>query len=321
MKLGEKQQYLEFEKPLAELESQIIKLEKVAGEKITDEVDALRNQLQELREKIFSNLDPHQILQLARHPNRPYTLDYVKELGQSWIELHGDRSGFDDHAIVGGLLELEPGLTVMLVGTEKGRGIKEKQLRNFGMPNPSGYKKAQRLFKHAERFGFPILTLIDTPGAYPGLEAEAFGQAGVIAQSIQQMSELEVPILAVITGEGGSGGALALAVADRILMLEYAVYSVISPEGCAAILWRTRERTAKAAKSLRITSRQLKELGLIDQIIPESVGGAHHDLQETGLNLKLSIKSQLKALCQIPIADLVAQRQAKFRSFGAFLSD
>ncbi|MFN5539681.1 MAG: acetyl-CoA carboxylase carboxyltransferase subunit alpha [Candidatus Melainabacteria bacterium] len=313
---------LDFEKPLITLLQEIDKLEQSSSKDERQEVklsiNGLKEQFFELRERIYSNLEPHQRLQIARHPERPYTLDFVKDLGTNWIELHGDRSGHDDGAIVGGLLELEPGLTVVVVGNEKGRGIKEKQRCNFGMPQPSGYKKALRLFKHAENFGLPIITLIDTPGAYPGLEAEANGQSGAIAVNIQEMTNLKVPVIAIITGEGGSGGALALAVANRVLMLEHAVYSVISPEGCAAILWRTREKSADAANALKITSNDLLNLKLIDEIIPEAQGGAHNNYSQTSANIKKSILSHLGILLKMSPEELKEEKMNKFRNYGAF---
>jgi acetyl-CoA carboxylase carboxyl transferase subunit alpha len=309
---------LDFEKPLVALLSEINKLEESSVDGCDDLIDGLKKQFYELRERIYTNLNSHQRLQIARHPERPYTLDLVKTLGTNWIELHGNRQGQDDAAIVGGLLELEPGLTVVIVGTEKGRGIKEKQKRNFGMPQPSGYQKALRLFKHAETFDLPIITLIDTPGAYPGLEAEATGQSGAIAKNIQEMAGLKVPVIAVITGEGGSGGALALAVANRVLMLENSVYSVISPEGCAAILWRTRDKSPDAANSLKITASELLNLKLVDEIIPEAPGGAHSNYIQTSLNLKQALLRNIKALQALSADELSRDRLQKFRNYGAF---
>jgi acetyl-CoA carboxylase carboxyl transferase subunit alpha len=310
---------LDFEKPLVALLNEINKLEESTGNAdCNDLIDGLKKQFYELRERIYSNLNAHQRLQLARHPERPYTLNFVQDLGQNWVELHGNRLGEDDSAIVAGLLELEPGLTIVVVGTEKGRGIKDKQKRNFGMPQPAGYQKAMRLFKHAESFNLPIVTLIDTPGAYPGLEAEANGQSRAIAWNIQEMSNLTVPVIAVITGEGGSGGALALAVANRVLMLENAVYSVISPEGCAAILWRTRDKSQDAANALKITADDLLKLGLIDEIVPEAAGGAHTDYAQTTLNLKQSILKHLNELSKLSAEELQKDKLNKFRNFGSF---
>ncbi len=309
---------LELEKPLISLMKQIEELENSTAGNYDDAIDRMKSEFYQLKERIYANLDAHQKLQIARHPQRPYILDFVKYLGKNWIELHGDRAGHDDNAIVGGLLELEPNLTVMVVGNEKGRDIKEKQKRNFGMPQPTGYAKALRLFKHANSFGFPIVTLIDTPGAYPGLEAEALGQSRAIAYNIQEMFNLEVPIISVITGEGGSGGALALAVANKVLMLEYSVYSVISPEGCAAILWRTRDKSPEAAKALKITAQDLLKLKLIDEIIPEPSGGSHNSAEEAANNLKKAIMQNLKELMSLTPPELKENRQDKFRNFGVF---
>jgi acetyl-CoA carboxylase carboxyl transferase subunit alpha len=310
---------LELEKPLISLMKQIEELERssVAGN-YDDAIARLKNEFYQLKNRIYANLDAHQKLQIARHPQRPYTLDFVKYLGQNWIELHGDRAGHDDGAIVGGLLELEANLTVLVVGNNKGRDIKEKQKCNFGMPQPTGYAKALRLFRHANNFGFPIITLIDTPGAYPGLEAEALGQSRAIAHNIQEMFNLEVPIISVITGEGGSGGALALAVANKVLMFEHSVYSVISPEGCAAILWRTREKSAEAAKALKITAQDLLELKLIDEIITEPSGGSHNSVEEISANLKKTLLQNLKELMNLKPFELKEKRRDKFRNFGVF---
>lgn len=309
---------LDFEKPLEDLLGKIYELESSEVKGCEDIIERMKKEFQELKDRIYNNLEPHQRLQIARHPDRPYTLDYVKELGENWVELHGDRCGHEDKAIVGGLLQIN-GQTVVVVGTEKGRGIKEKQKRNFGMPQPGGYTKAKRLFKHAEDFGLPILTLIDTPGAYPGLEAEARGQSRAIADSIQYMSELKVPIIAVITGEGGSGGALALGVANRVLMLEHSVYSVISPEGCAAILWRTREKASEAAKALKITAKDLLGLGLIDEIIPEPPGGAHTNKTSIIDSVKNTVCKHLQELSKLSGDELKKIRKEKFRNYGAHL--
>jgi acetyl-CoA carboxylase carboxyl transferase subunit alpha len=309
---------LEFEKPLEELNRKILEFEASSVAGCGDVIDRMKQEFTVLKDRIYDNLEPHQKLQIARHPDRPYTLDYVKELGSNWIELHGDRCGEEDKAIVGGLLVLHNGQTVVVVGTEKGKGIKEKQKRNFGMPQPGGYAKAKRLFKHAQDFNLPIITLIDTPGAYPGLEAEARGQSRAIADNIQYMSGLEVPIIAIITGEGGSGGALALGVANKVLMLEHSVYSVISPEGCAAILWRTREKASEAAKALRITASELLKLGLVDEILPEPAGGAHTNKSLVAETLIKAIEKYLNDLSKLKPSELKSQRQAKFRAYGAF---
>lgn len=312
---------LELEKPLMSLLKQINELESSTGLNCDQEIGKLKKVFYELRERIYSSLDSHQKLQIARHPERPYTLNFVKLIGENWIELHGDRAGSDDGAIVGGLIELEPGLTAVVVGNDKGRGIKDKQKRNFGMPQPSGYAKALRLFKHADSFGLPIITLIDTPGAYPGLEAEANGQSRAIAYNIQEMAGLKVPIISVITGEGGSGGALAVAVANRVVMLEHAVYSVISPEGCAAILWRTRDKSPVAANALKISAQDLLKLGLIDDIIIEPPGGAHTNTEEVALSLKQSLIRHLKELKGKNPEQLKEERISKFRNYGAYVDN
>jgi acetyl-CoA carboxylase carboxyl transferase subunit alpha len=310
---------LDFEKPLVSLLQQIHTIEQADHEKYQPILSKLKQQLYELREQVYKNLEPHQKLQIARHPDRPYPLDYVEALGSSWLEMHGDRAGSDDAAIVGGLLELDEGRPIMLVGTEKGRNIRDKQRRNFGMPQPSGYRKALRLFRHAHAFGLPIVTLIDTPGAYPGVEAEAYGQSHAIAENLKAMFDLGVPVLSIITGEGGSGGALGLAVANRVLMLEHSVYSVISPEGCAAILWRTREASAKAAKALRITAPELKKLGLVDDIVTEAAGAAHNDKEGTAHNLRQALLTHLQELERSSPTELREERKRKFRNYGAFL--
>lgn len=313
---------LDFEKPLMTLSSQISELEAIANkDEYKETMESLRKQFIELKKQIYSNLDAPQKLQIARHPSRPYTLEFVKYLGEDWVELHGDRAGADDKAIVGGLLKLTPEQTVMIVGTEKGRGIKDKQKRNFGMPQPWGYRKALRLFKHAEAFNLPIITLVDTPGAYPGLEAEAQGQSIAIAENLQEMSRLKTPVISVITGEGGSGGALALAVANKVLMFEHSVYSVISPEGCAAILWRTREKYAEACSKLRITSDELLKLGLIDEVIKEPLGGAHHDTEKASESLKKALLKNLDELKKLSKEELVKQRMEKFDNYGIFLEN
>ncbi|HEY9886106.1 MAG TPA: acetyl-CoA carboxylase carboxyltransferase subunit alpha [Vampirovibrionales bacterium] len=309
---------LEFEKPLSSLLEKVQELENAQVEGCEDVIQRLKDEFLQLRERIYSNLQPHQRLQLARHPERPSILDFITSLGTDWIELHGDRNGHDDAAIVGGILKLNGKTPIVLVGTRKGRHIKEKQKCNFGMPQPHGYQKALRLFKHAETFKMPIVTLVDTPGAYPGLEAEMQGQSRAIAMNIQEMSELTVPIISVITGEGGSGGALALAVANKVLMLEHSVYSVISPEGCAAILWRTRDKFPEAAKALQITANQLYKLGLIDEIILEPAGGAHKDYKEIGESLKNAVVHCLEELIGVNEDELRKQRKDKFRQLGVF---
>ncbi len=309
---------LDFERPLVTLREQIAELESKTDKSCSENLSSLKEQMQELTNKIYASLTPFQRLQIARHPDRPYTSDYVRLLGNDWLELHGDRAGHDDKALMAGLLTLEPNLNVLVIGNEKGRGMKEKQARNFGMPQPWGYRKAIRLFAHANKFKLPVLCLIDTPGAYPGLEAEANGQSIAIAQSIQQAFGLGVPIVACITGEGGSGGALAIGVADRVLMLEHSVYSVISPEGCAAILWRSRDQSEKAANALRISAGQLLDLGLIDRVIAEPLGGAHRDLAVIASSLKSALVQEFRSLLAIDPAELLELRSAKFRAYGNF---
>jgi len=323
MKRKRNKNILDFERPLFNLLEQISALESPADPKevnhsYLDLIKSLKLQFEELKTKLYANLQPDQVLQIARHPARPYVLDYIKQITENnWYELHGDRAGHDDSSIVGGITKIEEH-NVMIVGMEKGKDIKEKQKRNFGMPQPWGYKKALRLFKHADKFNFPIITLVDTPGAYPGLEAESCGQSIAIAENIKEMFTLSVPVITVIIGEGGSGGALALSVANRIFMLEYSVYSVISPEGCAAILWRTREKFAKAAKALKITAKELLELGLIDGIIKESLGGSHNDYSQTAQNLKTLLLEEIRTLKSFSSQELKTHRAKKFRAFGAF---
>ena len=309
---------LDFEKPLIALSKQISELEektlKNSDSKIIDE---LKNQYEKIKRQIYKNLSPIERIKIARHPQRPYALDYIQTISPTWYELHGDRTGKDDGAIVGGLIEIE-GQTVMAIGTQKGRNIKENQKRNFGMPSPEGYRKALRLFYHAEKFNFPIVTFIDTPGAYPGLEAEAHNQSHAIAMNLRELAGLTVPVIAIITGEGGSGGALALGVANRILMLENSVYSVISAEGCAAILWRTKDKASEAASALKITAKDLYELGVIDEIIPEADGGAHYNHKQTCESVLNAIKNHLKELKELSPKELKTDRQEKFRRMGVF---
>ena len=311
---------LDFEKPLIALSKQINELEEKnlnnGNKKI---VDDLKKQYEKVRSQIYKNLSPIERVKIARHPQRPYALDYIQSIGSTWIELHGDRTGKDDGAIVGGLIEID-GQTVMAIGTQKGRNIKENQERNFGMPSPEGYRKALKLFYHAEKFNFPVITFIDTPGAYPGLEAEAHNQSQAIAMNLRELAGLTVPVIAVVTGEGGSGGALAVGVANRVLMLENSVYSVISAEGCAAILWRTREKSAEAAAALKITAQDLLTLGVIDEIIPEVEGGAHYDPVITSKHLLLSIKNHLKDLQKLSKNEIKRDRQEKIRKLGVFIN-
>ncbi|MDX2107888.1 MAG: acetyl-CoA carboxylase carboxyltransferase subunit alpha [Candidatus Melainabacteria bacterium] len=313
-----KQVPLEFEKPLNVLAQQIDNLESQLTEQpdLEPELRHLKEQYTSLRKSLYSNLRPIDRLAIARHPERPYTRDYFERWDPEWIELHGDRHGTDDSAMVGGLLDLGNDLKIVAVGTQKGRTIKEKQSCNFGMPQPEGYAKALRLFKHAEKFGLPIVTLIDTPGAYPGLAAEEHNQAQAIAINLLELSGLTVPVVAVVTGEGGSGGALAIGVANRILMLEHSVYSVISPEGCASILWRSADKVSDAAQSMKITAREILELGVIDGIITEPLGGAHKDPDATAKAAKTAIMAQLSELVKLSCADVRNDRQNKFRAMG-----
>ena len=309
---------LDFEKPLLALSKQIAELEQktiVNGNKKI--VDDLRNQYDKVKAQTYRDLSPIDRVKIARHPQRPYPLDYIQLISPTWNELHGDRTGKDDASIVGGLIEID-GQTIMVIGTQKGRNIKENQKRNFGMPSPEGYRKALRLFYHAEKFNFPVVTFIDTPGAYPGLEAEAHNQSQAIAMNLRELAGLKVSVIAVITGEGGSGGALAVGVGNRILMLENSVYSVISPEGCSAILWRTKDNAADAAKALKITAKDLYELGIIDEIIPEVEGGAHYDPQKTSENLLITIKKHLTELNKLTPEEIQSDRQEKFRKMGVF---
>lgn len=311
---------LDFEKPLIALSKQINELEEKSlqnSEKKT--ITDLKNQYEKVKGQIYKNLTPIERVKIARHPQRPYTLDFIQGISPTWFELHGDRTGKDDAAIVGGLIEID-GQTVMAIGTQKGRNIKENQKTNFGMPSPEGYRKALRLFQHAEKFNFPIVTFIDTPGAYPGLEAEAHNQSQAIAMNLRELAGLTVPVIAIVTGEGGSGGALALGVANRVLMLENSVYSVISAEGCAAILWRTKDKAAEAASALKITAPDLLELGVIDEIIPEVEGGAHYNHKETCENVLSVIKKHLNELNELSPEELKADRQEKFRRLGVFTS-
>jgi len=277
----------------------------------------LRGKVDQLREETYQNLKPIEQVQVARHPRRPYTLDYVERCFTDWVELHGDRGYRDDEAIVGGWARLN-GDTVMVIGHQKGRDMKENLRRNFGMPHPEGYRKALRLMRQAEKFGRPVITLIDTPGAYPGIGAEERGQAEAIAMNLREMARLKTPLVSVIIGEGGSGGALALGLTDRILMLEHSVYSVISPEGCAAILWRSAEHREQAAEALKMTSRNLLDLGIADEVIPEPAGGAHADWDGAALALKEALLRHLTELRGYGTPELIERRQAKFEAMGAW---
>lgn len=312
--------YLDFEQPLAELEAKINELQNVSDDNamnIDEEIQRLKNKLKSKTESIFSNLSDWQISQLARHPKRPYTLDYVDMMFTDFQELHGDRAFADDAAIVGGPAKLD-GQSVMVIGHQKGRNTKSKIKRNFGMPRPEGYRKALRLMRLAEQFNMPIVTFIDTPGAYPGIGAEERGQSEAIAKNLEVMSHLKVPIICTVIGEGGSGGALAIGVGDVILMLQYSTYSVISPEGCASILWRSADKAQDAAEALSITSEKLKQQGLIDQVIQEPLGSAYRDTEFVANQLKQVINQELSRLQQLSDEDLLQQRYQKLMSYGAF---
>ncbi len=312
--------FLEFEQPIAELEAKIEELRLVGDDaeiNIQEEITRLEGKSRSLTESIFSNLKPWQIAQLARHPLRPYMLDYIRLLFDDFEEMHGDRAFADDHAIVGGVARLE-GRPVMVIGHQKGRDTKEKIHRNFGMPRPEGYRKALRLMETAERFKLPLLTFIDTPGAYPGVGAEERGQSEAIARNLMVMAGLKTPIICTVMGEGGSGGALAIGVGDRVLMLEYSTYSVISPEGCASILWKSAEKADLAAEAMGITSQRLKELGLIDGIIPEPLGGAHRDTDAMGRSMKQALLEGLDYLTQIPVDKLLEERYQRLMQYGKY---
>ena len=311
---------LEFERPILELEVKIQELKQFAeAEKVdvSTEIARLERKVARLQEEVFANLTPWQRTQIARHPTRPYTMDYIRLMLADFVELHGDRAFSDDKAIVGGFARLE-GMPLMVIGHQKGRDTKEKLARNFAMANPEGYRKALRLMKLAEKFDKPVLTLVDTPGAYPGIGAEERGQAEAIARNLREMSELRVPIVVVITGEGGSGGALGIAVGDTVLMLEYAIYSVISPEGCASILWRDPAKAPEAAAAMGITAQTLRRLDVIDEIVPEPTGGAHRNHQEMATTLKGSLLKAFDRLRQLPLDALLDQRYQKFRRMGVF---
>ena len=312
--------FLDFEQPIAELEAKIDELRFVTDDSdinISDEITNLQTKAVSLTQNIFKSLTPWQVAQLARHPNRPYSIDYIERIFDNFEELHGDRAFSDDYPIVGGMAELE-GRPVMIVAQQKGRDTHEKIKRNFGMPRPEGYRKALRLFEMAEKFKLPLLTFIDTPGAYPGIGAEERNQSEAIARNLYVLSELKTPIISTIIGEGGSGGALALAVGDRLNMLQYSTYSVISPEGCASILWKDASKASDAAASLGITAEKLKDLGLVDEIIPEPLGGAHRDMDKIAQSLKESLISNLEVIDSISIDKLLDQRYEKLMSVGAF---
>lgn len=311
---------LDFEQPIVDLEAKIDELRRVDGDgelNLQREIERLQTKSHKLTREIFASLDAWQITQLARHPQRPHTLDYIQRLFTHFQELAGDRMYRDDPAIVGGLARLH-GQGLIVIGHQKGRDTKEKVRRNFGMPSPEGYRKAQRLMRLAERFGLPVVTLIDTPGAYPGIGAEERGQSEAIAQNISLMVGLPVPIISVVIGEGGSGGALAIGVCDRLVMLQYSTYSVISPEGCASILWKSAEKAQAAASAMKITSSSLKRNGLVDEVVPEPLGGAHRDPERMAEDLRDVIQGQLSTLNSLSTEQLLAERENRLRSIGQF---
>src|SRR5271154_4484155 len=315
--------FLEFEQPIAELEAKIEELKflgKDSSVNITEEIKRLQSKSRALTNSIFANLSPWQITQLARHPQRPYTLDYVSMIFTDWHELHGDRMYADDLAIVGGLARLE-GMQVMLIGHQKGRDTKERVRRNYGMPKPEGYRKALRLMKMAEKFGLPLLTLIDTPGAYPGVGSEERNQSEAIARNLFEMATLNTPIVSVVIGEGGSGGALAIGVCDRLLMMQYSTYSVISPEGCASILWKSADRKEVAAEALNLTAERLSDLGLVDEVLKEPLGGAHRDPVAAAATLREAVLRHFKELEALSLDTLVEQRAKRIASFGVYLEN
>ncbi len=312
--------FLDFEQPIAELEAKIEELRLVGDDaevNIQEEVQRLQNKSRSLTESIFASLTPWQISQLSRHPLRPYMLDYTSRLFDEFHELHGDRAFADDHAIVGGLARLD-GRSVMAIGHQKGRDTKEKIYRNFGMPKPEGYRKAMRLMCTAERFKLPVLTFIDTPGAYPGVDAEERGQSEAIARNLQIMSGLKTPVICTIMGEGGSGGALAIGVGDRVMMLQYSTYSVISPEGCASILWKSADKASLAAEAMAITSDRLKDLALIDEIVPEPLGGAHRDPDAAARSLKAALVEALDRIDAVSVDKLLESRYERLMRYGQF---
>lgn len=312
------QKYLEFEQPIADLQAKIEELRLVGSDNslnITDEITRLQSKSQSLTESIFANLSSWQVAQMSRHPQRPYTLDYIRHIFTDFEELHGDRHFADDAAIVGGIARLD-GRPVMIIGHQKGRDVKEKVRRNFGMPKPEGYRKACRLMLMAERFKMPLITFIDTPGAYPGIDAEERGQSEAIAWNLQVMSRLKTPIISTVIGEGGSGGALAIGVCDRLMMLQYSIYSVISPEGCASILWKKAEKASDAAEAMGITGPRLKELGLVDNLLPEPLGGAHRQPEEMAARIKAQLLLELEKLDGQSVDQLLESRYERLMSFG-----
>ncbi|HSL99034.1 MAG TPA: acetyl-CoA carboxylase carboxyltransferase subunit alpha [Candidatus Limnocylindria bacterium] len=311
-------QYLDFERPIVDLESRLEQLHRLddgTNKNLREEAGKLEKKIVKIRKEIFSNLTRWQITQLARHPNRPYMLDYVNHCFKNFLEIHGDRSFRDDPSIVAGFAELDSE-KVMLIGQQKGRNTTEKISRNFGMAHPEGYRKALRLMKLAEKFRIPVVTFIDTPGAFPGLGAEERGQSEAIARNLLEMAKLETPIVVIVIGEGGSGGALALGIGDEILMMEYAIYSVISPEGCASILWRDTARAETAAEMMKITAPDLKKFGVVDRILPEPVGGAHRDHKAAADTVRAALLESLESVRSLSVRKLLDRRYAKYREIG-----
>jgi acetyl-CoA carboxylase carboxyl transferase subunit alpha len=316
-------QCLDFERPIAELETRIAELKSLGNPGNSDhlkEISKLERKLKRLQRKIFGNLSRWQKVLLSRHMDRPHTVDFIEKLFHSFVELHGDRVFSDDHAMLAGIAKLEK-MGVFVVGHEKGRNIQDRMFRNFGMPHPEGYRKVLRLMGLAERFQKPLITFIDTPGAWPGVGAEQRGQAGAIARNLCEMAALKIPTISIIIGEGGSGGALALGVTDRTLMMEYATYSVISPEGCAAILWKDEAKKELASEALKVTAQDAMEMGLVDAIIPEPLGGAHKDIQVAAQKLKKALLKHLEEIVDIPIPDLLEMRYSKFRQIGLYMEE
>lgn len=313
--------FLDFEQPIAELEAKIEELRYLkseSGVNISGEIEKLKNECESATKKIFSKLSAWQIAQLARHPQRPYTLDYIEHISQDFRLLSGDRMYKEDCALIGGMAYID-GHRVMIIGHQKGRDTNDRVFRNYGMPNPEGYRKALRLMKLAEKFFIPLVTLIDTPGAYPGIGAEERGQSEAIARNLYEMTQLKIPIISVIIGEGGSGGALAIGVADKVIMLEYSIYSVISPEGCASILWKDAAQAPRAAEALSLSAKRLHELGLIDEVIPEPLGGAHRHLKETCNSVKSVLLKHLAILSVETSKNLLRKRDLKLNSYGSFI--
>lgn len=312
--------FLDFEQPIAELEAKIDELRhvEVGGElNIAEEIDRLQKKSRKLTQTIFSNLTPWQVSQVARHPQRPYPLDYIERIFDEFEELHGDRMYADDPALVGGLARMGD-TSLVVIGHQKGRDTREKIARNFGMPRPEGYRKAMRLMQTAEKFGLPVVTMIDTPGAYPGVGAEERGQSEAIARNLYVMAGLRVPVVSIVVGEGGSGGALAIGVCDRLLMLQYATYSVISPEGCASILWKSSEKASEAAEAMGMTAKRLHELGLVDRVLEEPLGGAHRDVEAVAQTLKDAVAEELHGLVEHSPETLVSNRRERLMGYGRF---